>query len=205
MNGTPFSAAWNAACSAGQVASLMRIAPDLDRGGEARRRPEFAEADGGGLERLDAAGADQQVGLQARGRQRDQMQAPDAAPDQRARRRHGHARHVARHRQHAAVGDGRQGFVEGAGDHGSSVAQTERRARCTRSPRLRACKRGEVRACGSATASSYDSACFTRSGENGTRRRRTPVASKMALAIAAATGRIDGSPAPVGASSGRLM
>ena len=46
------------------------------------------------------------------------------------------------------------------------------------------------------------SADFTRSGENGTRRMRTPVASKMALAIAAATGRIDGSPAPVGAMSG---
>ena len=25
MNGTPFSAAWNAACSAGQVASFMRM------------------------------------------------------------------------------------------------------------------------------------------------------------------------------------
>jgi len=34
---------------------------------------------------------------------------------------------------------------------------------------------------------------------------RTPVASKMALAIAAATGRIDGSPAPDGAISGWLM
>src|SRR5262249_57651335 len=51
----------------------------------------------------------------------------------------------------------------------------------------------------------YDSACFTRSGENGTRRSRTPVASKMALAMAAATGRIDGSPAPVGGSSGWLI
>ena len=47
----------------------------------------------------------------------------------------------------------------------------------------------------------YDSAAFTRSGENGTRRMRTPVASKIALAMAAATGRIDGSPAPVGGSS----
>ena len=28
MNGTPFSAAWNCACSAGQVASIMRIAPE---------------------------------------------------------------------------------------------------------------------------------------------------------------------------------
>ena len=44
--------------------------------------------------------------------------------------------------------------------------------------------------------------CLTRSGENGTRRMRTPVASKIALAIAAATGRIDGSPAPDGAMSG---
>jgi len=44
-----------------------------------------------------------------------------------------------------------------------------------------------------------------RSGVNGNSRKRTPVASKMALAIAAAIGRIDGSPAPVGGSSGWLM
>ena len=53
-----------------------------------------------------------------------------------------------------------------------------------------------------------DNACLTRSGENGTRRIRTPVASKIALAIAAATGRIDGSPAPgdsVKWSAGRPM
>ena len=54
-------------------------------------------------------------------------------------------------------------------------------------------------------ARSYDSACFTRSGENGTRLIRTPVASKIALAMAAATGRIDGSPAPEGAISGWLI
>ena len=48
----------------------------------------------------------------------------------------------------------------------------------------------------SCRAETYDSACFTRSGENGTRLIRTPVASKIALAMAAATGRIDGSPAP---------
>src|SRR5205085_8346460 len=53
-----------------------------------------------------------------------------------------------------------------------------------------------------ARCKTYDSADLTRSGENGTRRMRTPVASKIALAIAAATGRIDGSPAPVGGSSG---
>lgn len=46
---------------------------------------------------------------------------------------------------------------------------------------------------------------MTRSGENGTRRMGTQVTSKIALAIAAATGRIDGSPAPVGAASGRLI
>ena len=67
-----------------------------DRGGEARRRAEFAEADGGGLQRLDAAGADQQIRLQGRGRQRDQMQPLDAAPDQRPRRRHWHARGLSR-------------------------------------------------------------------------------------------------------------
>src|ERR1051326_1802814 len=50
----------------------------------------------------------------------------------------------------------------------------------------------------------HDSACFTLSGENGTRLIRTPVASKIALAIAAATGRMLGSPAPVGGSSGWL-
>src|SRR4029077_3943912 len=45
------------------------------------------------------------------------MQALDAAPDERARRRHGDAGLLARHRQHAAVGDGRQSFIEAARDH----------------------------------------------------------------------------------------
>src|SRR5256885_4703167 len=36
-----------------------------------------------------------------------------------ARRRHGDARYLARHRQHAAVGDHRQGVVERARDHSS--------------------------------------------------------------------------------------
>ena len=65
------------------------IVPAEDRRGEARRRPELAEAHRRGLQRLDAAGADQQVGLQARGRQRDQVQPFHAAADQRAGRRHG--------------------------------------------------------------------------------------------------------------------
>src|SRR5437667_12613699 len=48
-------------------------------------------------------------------------------------------------------------------------------------------------------------AALTWAGENGTRRMRTPVASKIAFAIAADSGRIEGSPAPVGASSGWLI
>ena len=42
----------------------------------------------------------------------------------------------------------------------------------------------------------YDSACFTAAGENGTRLIRTPVASKIALAIAAIVGFSIVSPAP---------
>ena len=49
-----------------------------------------------------------------------------------------------------------------------------------------------------------ESAAFIRSGVIGTRRMRTPVASKMAFAIAAGIVRVDGSPAPCGAiSAGR--
>ena len=62
---------------------------------------------------------------------------------------------------------------------------------------------GVAFACSPGTKPNFQlSADFTRSGENGTRRMRTPVASKMALAMAAATGRIEGSPAPLGAMSG---
>src|SRR5438128_1655719 len=45
---------------------------------------------------------------------------------------------------------------------------------------------------------------LSRSGVMGARRRRTPVASKTALARAAATGRIELSPAPAGGNSGRF-
>ena len=45
----------------------------------------------------------------------------------------------------------------------------------------------------------------TRSGVNGASRRRTPVASKIALAIAAAIGALDGSPPPRAGISGRLI
>ena len=118
MNGTPFSAAWKPACSAGQVASFTRIAPDVTaavKRGAGPNSPRLtAEVSMLSTQpapisrsacRLDVGSA-------------IEMQPPDAAPDQRARRGHGHARHVARHRQHAAVGDGRQGFIEGANDHG---------------------------------------------------------------------------------------
>ena len=49
------------------------------------------------------------------------------------------------------------------------------------------------------------SAALTRSRVNGTRRIRTPVASKNALAIAAGITRVVGSPAPRESSSGRLI
>jgi len=52
---------------------------------------------------------------------------------------------------------------------------------------------------------SYDIDARTRSGVNGTRRMRTPVASKIALATAAVSGRIEGSPAPDGATLGRSL
>ena len=88
---------------------------------EARRRAEFAEAHRGGLDRRHAARADEQVGLQARGRQRDEVQAFDAAADQRARRRHGDARRLARYGQHTTIGDGRQSFLDRPGDHGQGL------------------------------------------------------------------------------------
>src|SRR5215510_4000830 len=45
----------------------------------------------------------------------------------------------------------------------------------------------------------------TRFGVNGASRRRTPTASKIALAMAAAGGMVAPSPAPSGSISGRLM
>src|SRR5690242_14152333 len=45
----------------------------------------------------------------------------------------------------------------------------------------------------------------TRSGVNGASRRRAPVASKMALPMAAGTGPIDGSPPPSAGISGRSI
>src|SRR5438309_1936484 len=55
---------------------------------------------------------------------------------------------------------------------------------------------------GSTDDSSYLRAVLTRSGVNGTWRSRTPVASKIALHNAAATGMVANSPAPAG--SGEL-
>src|ERR1700724_597812 len=126
------------------------------------------------------------------------MQALDAAADERARRRHGDAGLLARNRQHAAVGDGRQRFLEAAGDHCSERDDFARVAIPLLSPR-------HLPAYVLSQNLAQDSDCFTLSGENGTRRMRTPVASKMAFAMAAATGRIEGSPAPLGAISGWLI
>src|ERR1700688_3660424 len=49
------------------------------------------------------------------------------------------------------------------------------------------------------------SAAFTRTGVSGAWRTRMPVASKIALAIAAAVARLEGSPAPLDGSSGWLI
>src|SRR5262249_6835732 len=59
-------------------------------------------------------------------------------------------------------------------------------------------------AAGSLSVAHYASAGFSLSGVSGAWRRRTPVASKTALARAAATGRIELSPAPAGGRSGRF-
>ena len=96
-----------------------------DRGDKPRRRSELAEAHGGCLEHADAAGADQEIGLQARGRQRHQMEVLHAAADQGACRFHRHAGDLARHRQHDAVADRRERLLDGLGDdrHGCSFVQ----------------------------------------------------------------------------------
>jgi hypothetical protein len=86
-------------------------------------------------------------------------------------------------------------FSVSHGTEGGSSAPRQRRKQTKKGPASR-------RAFLVLVMTPYDIACFTRSGENGTRRMRTPVASKIALAIAADSGRIDGSPAPVGGSSG---
>ena len=118
MNGTPFSAAWNCACSAGQVASRMRIVPAriaaVKRGAGPNSPRLTAEVSSVSTQPAPIS----RSACKRRGRQRDEMQALDAAPDQRARRRHRHARSLARHREHTAVGDRREGFVERADDHG---------------------------------------------------------------------------------------
>src|SRR5271170_3907238 len=48
-------------------------------------------------------------------------------------------------------------------------------------------------------------AALTRSGRNGVRRKRTPVASNTALPTAAAVGQVAGSPAPYAGYSGVLL
>ena len=85
MNGTPFSAACSPAWIAGQVESRISIAPALIAATNRGAAPCLAERHGGGLDALHAAGADQQIGLEAELRHADQMQIPGAAPDQRAR------------------------------------------------------------------------------------------------------------------------
>src|SRR5262249_42077090 len=96
-----------------------------------------------------------------------------------------------RHQEGAVLGEKRHDAVD--------IAAVERRIdllhELGRRPRCHGSTIHHVRA----------SAALTRSGVIGTRRMRTPVASKIALAIAAGTVRVAGSPAPVPGSSGRLM
>src|SRR5581483_4420277 len=56
-----------------------------------------------------------------------------------------------------------------------------------------------------ARAQAFFSPASTRSGVNGASRRRTPTASKIALAMAAAIGALEGSPPPSAGISGRLI
>ena len=103
-NGTPFSAACRPAWmrGAGRVADLDRAR--LDRRDEARRRTLLAERHRGGFDAAHAAGADQQVGLEAELGHADQMQLPARRADQRAHRRERAARIVGRQRHARAVG-----------------------------------------------------------------------------------------------------
>ena len=117
MNGTPFSAAWNCACSAGQVASIMRIAPAriaaVKRGAGPNSPRLTAEVSSVSTQPapIRRSACKVEVGSATR------CKPFNAASDQRSRRRHGRARSLARHREHAAVGDRRDGLVEAAGDH----------------------------------------------------------------------------------------
>ena len=114
MNGTPFSAAWNAACSAGQVASFMLIVPAMIAAVKRGARPNSprltAEVSSVSTQPapISMSACRLEVGSAT------SVEPLDAAPDQRARRRHGDAGAFARHRQHAAIGDGGERLVERA-------------------------------------------------------------------------------------------
>ena len=117
MNGTPFSVACSAACTAGQVASLMRIVPPMTAALKRGAPPNSPRLTAEVSIVCDAAGADEQVGLQARGRAGDEVRfftprrisarvASIATPED-----------SARDQQHAAVADGRDGVVHAVRQH----------------------------------------------------------------------------------------
>ena len=81
MKGAPFSAAWKAAWSAGQVEILQRDFGGGDGGAKPPRRAIFAERNTRRLDRGHEARADQEVGLDAGCGRRDEAQAADAAAD----------------------------------------------------------------------------------------------------------------------------
>ncbi len=101
---------------------LDRDGAGLDRGGEARRWAVLPHGDRGGLDRGDAAGADQDVGLQAALRHRHQPETARPAAHQGPRRGDRHAGVVGRQRHQGAVWDlGGQGIDVGQQQrHGST-------------------------------------------------------------------------------------
>ena len=84
MNGTPFSVACSAVCTAGQVASRTTISPFSAASLEARREAGLAERHRARLDFGDAARADQQVGAHAEHRHAQQAQIPGFFSDQRS-------------------------------------------------------------------------------------------------------------------------
>ena len=113
MNGTPFSAACRPAWIAGQVESRIVMRPRETASRKRGARPYSPSDTADASTTRDAAGADQQVGLQAGLRHGDQLQVADASPDQRAHGCHGAARVVRGHRQAGSVGDPRGELLDG--------------------------------------------------------------------------------------------
>ena len=131
MNGTPFSAAWNAACRAGQVASFMRIEPAriaaVKRGASPNSPRLTADVSSVSTQPapINRSACNVEVGSAIRCSRLmpRRISARVAAI--------GDAGAFARHRQHAAVGDRRERVVKVAGDgrHGGILLMGAQRAK----------------------------------------------------------------------------